>query len=201
MYTIYSKDSTKVYVGTIKSIREFTKDDKDAVALTIEDFAQDEVIVYFNDGDYPRATNLKKLKLKIGDYIAVMAKSADDETRASGIRAMFKGCFKFKNDNGKDLNVVMGPAIRPTKTDDKFKVTIPLEERTESGEYITKWVTLTFSNYGDKQNADKAERAFGDNEKSVIVAFCGELVEKEYNNKKYYFMNGYRLTRKPDEID
>ena len=201
MYTIYSKDTLRVYVGTVSSVNETTRNGKMAVVVTLKDYAGEEKAIWFsnaNDGIKPnRADNVKKLNLSVNQFVAVVAYTKDDSSLSvTGIRVITSGKSTFDS-----FNVVVATVIVPDADvkNNKFVVKVPIDEYVNNKK-VTNWYRVTFWNSEDgKMRADKAVRVLNGRNKVKVALLCGRANTHEHEGKTYYSMTGYTITREPDK--
>lgn len=201
MYTIYSKDTLRVYVGTVSSVNETTRNGKLAIVVTLKDYSGEEKAIWFSnsdDGIKPnRADNVKKLNLSVNQFVAVVAYTKDDSSlSATGIRVIVSGKSSFDG-----FNVVVSTALVTDAEvkDNKFAVKVPVDEYINNNK-ITNWYRVTFwnSDDGTKMRADKAVRVLNGRNKVKVALLCGRANTHEHEGKTYYSMTGYTIVREPD---
>lgn len=209
MYKAYEKDATKLYVGTVEKIESFERNGRKSIAVTLKDFKDEKVVVYFNNGDpgqesaEMRADQFEKMKCKSGSFLSVLA-FTDDETKgtATGVRAKYSGRWVFKNEAGEESsNVLVGWATRPRSPKEKmFVVTMPVETF-QDGVKSTQWFDITFfdGESGDRKwsNAEHAQKVLAGADKAFVAVSCGKKQDREYQGKIYSSFIGYRMTKRP----
>ena len=201
MYKFYQKDNKKLFAGTVENVKTITKDGANSVIVTLSDFTDENIDIFFNNNDVVHNADLvRKAGVKEGAYIAVLAKCSEDEKTGTGLDFKFKGQFTFKEEGKSDINVFIGTVVKPNSPRENiFSVAIPVDVY-KDGNKDTIWHNISFfdSEYNGKvkNNAQKAKRVMGDNERATAVIVAGPVKEKEYNGKIFHSAIGYRMIRK-----
>lgn len=195
MFNIFKKDNDVVFVGKIDKIKEFQKDGNLAVVLSLADFRDEKIDIYFNNNPQTgnnRADKVKAMNLKEGDTAVVLARVKDDNSAtATGFRVL-----RYGNRLGiGDINIVYGTAlVKESKKDNVLGVDIPIKEYVD-GQYVDRWYRVAFFDNENRDNATRAKKVFGELTKARVCLVCGKITEKEYNGKTYFNMTGYKVTR------
>ena len=186
MYSLHSNENLKVFYGKIVDKSVFTHNDTKKVKITLEDFTNENIVVYFADTETSkRATRVENVT--VGTKAVISCYADEEKGTATGLVLMSNGKLTFDN-KGKDLNVIAGTGIPKGKVKDEYyKITLPLKVR-ENDEIVTHWIDVLFK---DKL-AEKAEKIFADGKKPCCVV-CGNINEREYNGKTYYSSFGFNF--------
>lgn len=194
MFYIFKKDSDVVFVGKVSKVKKHEKDGTTYAIVSLTDFKDEKVDIFFKNNAQTgknRADKVLSLNLKEGDFIAVIARVNDDNSAtATGIRVV-----KYGRVGIGDMNIYLGTAVvKESKNDNIFQLNVPVREYVNDN-YVDQWYQVPFFNGDKRDNATKAKKVFGDLTKAKVCILCGKVTEKEYNDKKYHSMTGYKIVR------
>lgn len=204
MYKIYSKDSLKVFAGTVDGAPKKTeRNGETVVVVTLKDYADERINIYFRNGegkDEKLADRIVNAKVSDGAYIVVRALCNDPEEKtATGVDFKYEGVMKLVDASGNPTStIVIGKAYRPReKENGDFSVTVrTYDKRTNT----TTWVDVTFRDSEKSKAATMAKKVMRNQERPTVVVAGGKVTEpnRAKDNNINLRMFGWRITRKPD---
>lgn len=201
MITLYKKDSMRLLVGKVVQDPRFDDKDGSRVAIVrLEDRCGEKVDIHFKND--PSANNkmladrVEKAKIAEGKWLSVLVlmRDAKDAT-ATGLDFKFVGLWTFKEEEEKEINIMVGHSIRPERArSDLFRVTMAAEHY-ESGKTETRWFGISFFDDERALYSKMAEKVLAiEGRKSVPCAIrCSKLKTNTSNDKTYYNLVGYRV--------
>lgn len=204
MYKIYSKDSLKVFVGTVVGAPKKTERNGEVImVVTMKDYANEMINVYFRNGEGKNeklADRIVNAKVADGSFLVVRAVCNDPEEKtATGVDFKYEGVMEIVDSEGNNsATIVVGKAYRPQeKENGDFSITVRTYDKRSD---TTTWVDVTYRDNEKNKAATMAKKVMHGQEKPTVALVGGKVTK--LNSKKEKNVNlrmfGWRLTRKPE---